>query len=163
MLAPLLAAALAAQSPAPVPQAPDFRWMLGGWVSCTPERVAEEHWLDAGALGLAGVAVTRPRSGTASFEFARVTPHQGGWAFLASPGGAPPVAFPMTAGVAESATFENPANDFPKRIVYRRSGETLHATISNPDGPTLSWTYVRPGSATTCNGTERRHEPPALP
>lgn len=50
----------------------------------------------------------------------------------------------MTARGRASATFENPAHDFPQRIVYRRTGDSMVATISALNGSNaMSWTYMR--------------------
>jgi hypothetical protein len=41
--------------------------------------------------------------------------------------------------------FENPTNDYPTKIVYRRKGETLLATITGPEGKnSYSWTFRKP-------------------
>jgi hypothetical protein len=64
--------------------------------------------------------------------------------YLAQPGGRAPVQFRLTARTRTGATFENPAHDFPQRIVYRRSGDSMVATISALDGSNaMSWTYRR--------------------
>ena len=56
----------------------------------------------------------------------------------------PPVGFRLVASDGTSATFENPAHDFPQRIQYRRDGDRLVATISARDGSNaMSWTYRR--------------------
>jgi hypothetical protein len=42
------------------------------------------------------------------------------------------------------AVFENPHHDFPQRIVYRREGKALIATVSLNDGSNaMSWRYRR--------------------
>ena len=65
-------------------------------------------------------------------------------AYLAQPQGRAPVAFPLAKRDAMSVTFENAAHDYPQRIAYARSGDTLTATISKIDGSKArSWTYRR--------------------
>ena len=49
--------------------------------------------------------------------------------YFASPGGRPPVKFPMVQMGDTSIMFENPTNAFPTRIIYRRDGEALIARI----------------------------------
>jgi hypothetical protein len=40
--------------------------------------------------------------------------------------------------------FENPENDYPQRIVYKRRGDTLTGTISDlKGGNAYSWTFRR--------------------
>jgi len=80
-----------------------------------------------------------------SFEFMRIAPGEGGALFFyASPNGAPAVAFRLTESSPAHAVFENPGNDYPQRITYRRSGRTLHASIAMLDGSRETrWTYWR--------------------
>jgi hypothetical protein len=88
------------------------------------------------------------RGGTAaSYEFMRIAADaEGRIAFWASPGGQPPVRFALVAASRFGAVFENPANDYPTRIEYRRSGNVLVATISGAGGanPRI-WRYRRTG------------------
>jgi hypothetical protein len=128
--------------------APDLGWMAGDWVSCTPREIVEERWLGPAGGGLVGVNLTRTPDGR-SFEFLRVDQGAKGLAYLASPGGrSPPTEFPLAEARPGYARFENPAHDFPKRIVYRREGAELHAEVSG-DGPTLSWRMTA-GEASAC-------------
>ena len=51
-----------------------------------------------------------------------------------APGAAPPAgqaeaSFPLVRLGAAEADFENPAHDFPQRVIYRRDGELLRARI----------------------------------
>ena len=48
--------------------------------------------------------------------------------------GRPAVPFRLAAAEGTSVSFENPAHDFPQRIRYERSGDTLTATLSKLDG-----------------------------
>ena len=60
------------------------------------------------------------------------------------PQGGAPVAFALAQRDKTSATFENAAHDYPQRIAYVRSGDTLTATISAIDGSKARrWTYRR--------------------
>jgi hypothetical protein len=79
------------------------------------------------------------------YEFIRIAADvDGTLTYFASHRGGTPVPFRLTSGGTNEAVFENPAHDYPARIVYRRQGEVLTATISGPDGanPT-SWHYRR--------------------
>ena len=92
-----------------------------------------------------GYSRTSSGERTREFEFLRIVAGQDGvLAYVAQPGGRPPVSFRLTAHDATSATFANPLHDFPQRIVYRRSGDTMVATISALDGSrAMSWAYRR--------------------
>ena len=101
-------------------------WMAGRWEAVDGERWTEEYW----AAPRGGVLIGFSRAGRGDalreFEYLRIEPGaDGAPVYLAQPGGRPAVAFRLTAGDAMSATFANPAHDFPQRIVYRRDGETI--------------------------------------
>lgn len=143
-------ALLLSGQPAATAPAPDLSWLSGDWVACTGAERVDERWLPAGASGLVAAAVTH-RGDRASFEFLRIAPHEGGWAYLASPGGrSPPTAFRWVAGAAGELTFEDPAHDFPQRIRYRRSGAAVDVFVGTLDGRGDSYVYRRPDAAGDC-------------
>ena len=123
----------------------DLAWMSGHWESVAGGRWTEESW----SAPRGGVMLGHSRSGRGDglgeFEFLRLQAGADGVpVYFAQPGGRPPVPFRLTAHGRGSATFEYPANDFPQRIVYRRTGDTMVATISALDGSNaMSWTYRR--------------------
>ena len=139
-----MAAALIAAAPAEV-GIEDLAWMSGRWESISGDRWVEEQWSEP--RGGTMFAISRSGEGEAlrEFEFIRLQRGEDGvLAYLASPGGRPAVAFRLTESTGTSATFENPAHDFPQRIHYDRDGETMRATISVGDGSNaISWTFRR--------------------
>ena len=71
----------------------------------------------------------------AAFEFLRIVERDGGLVYIAQPNGRPPTEFVLTVMTADSATFENPAHDFPKMIRYtRRADGSLEARVSGAGG-----------------------------
>jgi hypothetical protein len=131
---------------APPPGVGALGWMSGRWESQNAQgRWTEESW----SAPRGGLMLGHSRSGAGEqvreFEFLRIQAGPDGVpAYLAQPGGRPPVPFRLTAHDANSATFENPAHDFPQRIRYVRTGDTMVATISALDGSNaMSWTYRR--------------------
>ncbi len=65
----------------------------------------------------------------------RIVERDGGLVYIAQPNGRPPTEFVLTGMTADSATFENPAHDFPKMIRYtRRPDGSLEARISGAGG-----------------------------
>ena len=128
-------------------QAPvdELAWMSGDWAVEQNDRWTEENW--SGPRG--GIMLGHSRSGRGEavreFEFLRLQAGEDGVpVYYAQPGGRPPVAFRLVARDGTSATFENPAHDFPQRIRYAREGETLTATISAIDGSNaMSWAFRR--------------------
>ena len=131
---------------AAAPKAEDFRWLAGTWVlEKQGGRWTEERWAPPRGGVMLGTALSG-RGGVASgYEFMRIAPDESGaLAFWGAPDGAAPVAFRLVGGEGQEAVFENPAHDYPTRIVYRRDGDVLTATISGPGGSDpKSWSYVR--------------------
>jgi hypothetical protein len=114
------------------------QWIGGTWSTAgvgTPPpppavpTVTEERWTSpAGGVML---AVARGVRGTAmpSFEFLCIAERAGGLVYTAMPNGRTPATdFMLTESTATSATFENPAHDFPKKIRYSLNAEGLLVT-----------------------------------
>lgn len=135
---------LMAQS-APPPSVDDLAWMSGDWAVEQDGRWAEESWsrprggvmLGYGRLGRGGEV--------RDFEFLRIQAGADGVpVYHAQPRGAPAVPFRLAAHDGTSASFENPAHDFPQRIRYVRADDVMTATISRLDGSNAtSWSFRR--------------------
>ncbi len=80
---------------------------------------------------LLGLSRTVKAGKTAEFEFIQVREIEPGkLAYIAQPSGRPPTAFALLTSSDSEFTFENLANDFPQRIIYRREGPgAIHARI----------------------------------
>lgn len=123
----------------------DLVWMAGQWVSEADGRWTEESWTPPRG----GVMLGHSRSGQGDalreFEFIRIAAGaDGAIAYIAMPQGGAAVTFRLVRHDAASATFENAAHDYPQRIAYARTGDTLTATISAIDGSKARrWTYKR--------------------
>ncbi len=124
----------------------DLGWMSGRWEAVSANgRWTEETW----SAPRGGIMLGHSRSGAGEtareFEFLRLQAGADGVpAYLAQPGGRPAVPFRLAARAGTSATFENPAHDFPQRIRYVRTGDRMVATISALDGTNaMSWTFRR--------------------
>ena len=139
-----LALLLTGQAPPPVRVA-ELGWMSGHWETEANGRRTEENWSDARGGVMLGFSRTISGDRLREFEFLRIIADEDGvLSYVAQPQGGAPVGFRMSAHDATSATFDNPRHDFPQRIVYRRSGDTMVATISALDGShAMSWTYRR--------------------
>jgi hypothetical protein len=108
-------------------------WTPGIWSGTNAAGTTfEEHWHPIAGGSMIGVnRVVRSNGQMSSFEFLCVVERDGGLVYQAMPGGAPATDFTLTAIDATSATFENPAHDFPKLIKYtRREDGSLHAMVS---------------------------------
>jgi hypothetical protein len=130
---------------APVRNVSDLAWLSGTWVSETKGGWTEEVWTSPRGDMMLGTNRSGKGDKASAFEFMRIAPDGlGRISFWASPGGKTPVAFPMTSSKAGEIVFENPKNDYPTRIVYRRKAAMLEATISGPEGKNpYSWTFKK--------------------
>ena len=131
LLTVLSAAALLQAAPAA--PAPDLSWLAGYWLDCSRGREASETWSDPRAGLMVGHTVT-VRNGRSGFEFARITHMQDGvLAYVAQPAGGAPTPFRLIESGPQRVVFANPANDFPHRIIYSRTGDVLAARIEGAD------------------------------
>lgn len=121
----------------------DLAWMSGQWQSA--DGTTEEAWTAPRGGMMLGVGRTVQGGIVREYEFLRLQAGADGVpVYWASPNGVPPVGFRLSQAGPSSATFDNPAHDYPQRIRYRRDGETLVATISAiDDSHATSWTYRR--------------------
>ena len=120
-------------------------WMSGDWVSETGDRWTEESWTTPRGGTMLGMGRSGRGAELRDWEYMRIAAEADGRpVFWGSPKGAPPVAFRLTRQSASEVVFENPKHDFPQRIVYRREGKALVATVSAADGSNAtSWRYRR--------------------
>lgn len=116
-------------------------WLSGTWSGEGGPVSFEERWTPAAGGAMLAVARTLKGDRMVAFEFLRIVERDGGLVYIAQPNGRPPTEFRLTAITSDSATFENPAHDFPKMIQYsKRADGTLEARIS--DGGTKSQSFV---------------------
>jgi hypothetical protein len=141
----MMAAAAVLIAASPAATVDDLGWLAGQWTSEGDGRWTEESWSAPRGGMMIGYSRAGRGDGLREFEFLRIVGSEdGGLAYLAQPQGQAPVAFRLVRHDAASATFENGAHDYPQRIAYARSGDTLTATISAIDGSKArSWSYKR--------------------
>lgn len=124
-------------------------WMAGAWTAGLDGAKIEEHWTDARGKLMVGMNRTVYPNGRTSFEFIRIELRDGKPVYLAMPGGrSPATAFPMTSQSANRIVFENPAHDFPQRVIYWRDGKRLCARVEGTmDGKDAGeeWCWARAG------------------
>jgi uncharacterized protein (TIGR02246 family) len=95
-------------------------WLAGCWQGeLSSGATYEESWLAPRAGTMVGVARATRDGRALSFEFMRIHDDAGTPVFAAQPSGRPPTLFRAAAVGAGRVTFENPAHDFPQRILYR--------------------------------------------
>jgi Domain of unknown function (DUF6265) len=112
----------------------EVAWLGGVWSGEAKDVSFEEQWTRPAAGSMLAVARTIKGNRMVAFEFLRIVERNDSLVYIAQPNGRPPTEFALTAVSDESATFENPAHDFPKMIRYaKRPDGTLEATVSDGD------------------------------
>jgi hypothetical protein len=143
----IAAASLSASAWAQAPnaQVADLGWLSGSWLSETRQGWTEEMWMAPRGGVMLGVNRSGKSERASGFEYMRIAADTSERvSFWASPAGKPPVPFRLVSSGPREAVFENVKNDYPTRIVYRRTDATLAATISGPEGSKpMSWTFRR--------------------
>ncbi|OYQ32374.1 hypothetical protein CHU95_16355 [Niveispirillum lacus] len=146
----LLLAAPTALSAEPVID--DLSWLAGQWVGQDGDRRIEEHYMrPAGGIILGMSRTVRPGKAPEA-EFIRIGPDAAGQlAYHAHPLGQAPASFALIESMPGLAIFANPHHDFPQKITYRRTGDSLTATIEGPvkggGVKRFGWSWRLAGSA----------------
>ena len=104
-------------------------WMSGNWVQTSAVEDVHENWRGPKNNVMVGTNLSARHGKGASFEFMRIAVKDGRIVYFASPNGRPPTEFALSQMGDASATFENPSNAYPSRIIYRRDGDVLMARI----------------------------------
>jgi hypothetical protein len=121
----------------------DFSWLLGDWQRTNNEagQLTTESW-EFSQKEYQGLGVTVVGSDTVFFENISLTNIENQmFLVVETPEHGDPVQFKITSQTNESFTAENPENDFPKKIIYKKTKEGLLATVSN-DERTIDFTFI---------------------
>jgi hypothetical protein len=144
LLALAFAAAVWMQPSKPVPE--DVAWLSGCWAFTRNGRHVVENWTPVEGGTLIGVSRTVTGGKTVEYEFLLIRSGPTGLEYVAKPSGQAEATFTATKATATDVVFENPAHDFPTRILYSRDGDTLLAAVEGPrNGQTrrIEYPYVR--------------------
>jgi hypothetical protein len=115
--------------------------MEGAWAGADGGVSFEERWTPPAGGAMLAVSRTLKNGRMVGFEFLRIVEREDGLVYVAQPGGKPPTDFTLAAISENSATFENPAHDFPKLIRYtKRADGSLEARVG--DGGVKDEVYV---------------------
>jgi acetyl esterase/lipase len=107
-------------------------WLSGCWESA--DGSTREVWSKPRGGFLFGHSSTLVDGRMRFFEQLRVELRDGGYRYVAQPGGREPTVFEAERIVPGEVRFVNAAHDFPQRIEYRREGTALTATVARLDG-----------------------------
>ena len=118
----------------------DLGWLAGCWEMNDANRGMQitEMWMKPAGDAMIGVGRTLKAGKLVDFEFLRILETANGLAYISRPSGnKEDTSFPLKKSSTHAATFENPAHDFPQRIIYTRNGDSLTARIeATKDGKT---------------------------
>lgn len=121
-------------------------WMAGEWTGETDGVTMTETWMAPEGGLMLGVHRDVIGPDRTFFEFLRIAPDESGVpVYHASPRGRPTTPFRLVECGPARVVFENPAHDYPQRIVYERDGETLVARIEGSEGgeeKSSEWRYA---------------------
>jgi hypothetical protein len=127
----------------------DLSWIAGDWQTAAGgRRQIEEHWTGVAGGTIMGMSRTVAGDKTAEFEYLRIEQRADGIYYVAHPKArCPATDFKLTKASGAEAVFENPQHDFPKRIIYRKTGaDSLTASIDGGEGSkamTFSFTRMK--------------------
>lgn len=119
-------------------------WLAGDWTMEKDGTITRETWLSPVGDVMAGVTQTSRPGRPTTVEFATITAAEDGVTFVARVKGQPPTAFVLKPGGDGEAVFENPAHDFPQRVIYRRCDADLCARIEGlvkKELKSVEWRY----------------------
>jgi hypothetical protein len=107
-------------------------WLAGCWEAKTPTRSTIEMWMAPAGGMMLGASRAVSNGAVRSYEQLRITAAGDTLVYTANPSGQQEASF---RGVATDGvlTFENPAHDFPTRIVYRKTG--VDSVVARVEGP----------------------------
>lgn len=109
-------------------------WLTGCWERRTASGVIQEQWSSNAGGMLHGFSRTVRRDTVIAWEFVRIYAVGDTLVFEAQPSRQAKAEFRAVAPFDPEVVFANPAHDFPQRVVYRRSGDSLLARIEGSRG-----------------------------
>jgi hypothetical protein len=122
----------------------DIAWLAGEWTMVDTATTVEERWTEPAGGAMLAVSRTIAGNRMTEFEFLRIIQRDNGLVYVAQPGGRPPTEFVLTRLANQTATFENPAHDFPKMIQYAlRANGRLEATVSDGGRKAQTFSFTR--------------------
>jgi len=98
-------------------------WLAGCWEGGQAGRRIEEQWMAPGGGAMLGMGRTVKDARLVEHEAMIIREEQAGLTFTAKPSGQQEASFSSIELTDASVVFENPAHDFPQRVIYRRQGD----------------------------------------
>ena len=94
-------------------------WMAGCWRQQSEARTVDEVWMAPSGDGMLGLSRTVTKGRISEYEFLEIRVHDGRIVYTARPSGQPEATFTASKVGPREVVFENPAHEFPQRIIYR--------------------------------------------
>lgn len=110
----------------------DLAWLSGCWEMKSESRGLQitEVWMKPAGGTMVGAGRTIKNGKAVDYEFLRIVEEADGIFYIAKPtANKHETKFKLTRASAGELVFENPAHDFPQRIIYKRSGNRLNARV----------------------------------
>lgn len=117
----------------------DLSFIVGSWSCPQAGGTFEEHWMPPSGGSIQGVGKLHKDGKTLFMEFLSIEKGEKGlvmWITLGSPASGPQrrAAFALPKLQGKEATFEDPKNDFPSKIVYKANADgTLHCRLTGTE------------------------------
>lgn len=114
-------------------------WLQGCWEGKVNQRDFREEWLPLRGDMMIGASQTVLQSKTLDFEYLRIESRPDGVYYVAAPAGKKETSFRLGGKTEEGPdqifTFENAADEFPRRVIYRHGTEGwLYAHVEGKIG-----------------------------
>ena len=150
-----LALALLATTTCFAPDAPiakakvdSLDWLAGTWEMQASGRTVTEQWMPPAGGTMPGMSRTVAGGRTVEYEFLLLRDDaDGGLSYVAKPSRQPEATFKLTKATNTELVFDNPAHDFPQRILYTlQSATNLVAAIEgtkNGKARRVEFNYTR--------------------
>lgn len=119
------------------PKISELAWLYGDWQTAPGGRARiEEHWTVPAGGTMIGMGRTVVGDKTAEFEFLRIEQRGDDIYYVANPNAnCPQTDFKLTRLAGQEVIFENPAHDYPKRVMYRKNSDgSMVASIDAGEG-----------------------------
>ena len=113
---------LGASPTGPTARVTEVAWLAGCCEQAAGPRLVEEQWTRPRGGLMLGVGRTVRGDTLVEDEQTRIFERGGRLVFGANPSGQASAEFESIEVSDSSVTFENPAHDFPQRVMYRRRG-----------------------------------------
>ncbi len=114
------------------PSIDSLSWISGCWEQndVAKQRFSSEQWMKPEGQSMLGMSRTVKNGKTSGFEFLRIVEDESGIHYISRPSqNKEETIFKLIMSGANEVIFENPAHDFPQRIIYRRDKTNLFARI----------------------------------